>query len=283
MPYFGKWPEWINLYIESCKYNPTIDWIFFTDCGEPDNKAENVKYVSMSLDEISRLISIKTGVRISLDNAYKLCDFKELYGMIFEDYTKGYDYFGFGDIDVIYGNIRKFVTDDIMEYDAISFNKNHVSGHFFLMKNIPKMINICFILPNIKPLSLWRWLTFKRNLRKSEYISLDESYLNHCLLENHNISCHFSESYNTPLSPHVKWVDGTFLFPKEWYFKNGKLTNDKDKDREFLYFHFMHWKGGRWARKYGNAQWEKLDKLINFDFKDAENGFKINEKGFFMI
>ncbi|WP_420882928.1 DUF6625 family protein [Zooshikella ganghwensis] len=32
IPYFGQWPEWIDLYIESCKHNPSIDWLLFSDC-----------------------------------------------------------------------------------------------------------------------------------------------------------------------------------------------------------------------------------------------------------
>lgn len=33
MPYFGRWPEWINLFVESCKGNPGVRWRFYTDCG----------------------------------------------------------------------------------------------------------------------------------------------------------------------------------------------------------------------------------------------------------
>ena len=48
MPYFGRWPEWINLFIESCRWNPDVRWRFYTDCGEPENKADNVDYVHLS-------------------------------------------------------------------------------------------------------------------------------------------------------------------------------------------------------------------------------------------
>jgi hypothetical protein len=24
MPYFGRWPDWMNLFIESCKLNPDV-------------------------------------------------------------------------------------------------------------------------------------------------------------------------------------------------------------------------------------------------------------------
>ena len=68
-----------------------------------------------------------------------------------------------------------------------------------------------------------------------------------------------------------------------WYWKKGKLTNDKDEEREFPYLHFMHWKGGDWPRRAGNAQWEELDKVVHLNHKDSKNGFRINEKGFFKI
>lgn len=37
IPYFGRWPDWFPLYLESCRANPSVDSIFFTDCAVPDN------------------------------------------------------------------------------------------------------------------------------------------------------------------------------------------------------------------------------------------------------
>src|SRR2546423_15427548 len=48
IPYFGRWPEWIELFVESCKWNPDVRWRVFTDCGEPENKAGNVAYFHLS-------------------------------------------------------------------------------------------------------------------------------------------------------------------------------------------------------------------------------------------
>ena len=49
--YFGRWPEWIDLFVESCKWNPSVRWLLYTDCGEPENKADNVDYVHLSFDD----------------------------------------------------------------------------------------------------------------------------------------------------------------------------------------------------------------------------------------
>ena len=35
--YFGKFPEWIDLFFKSCEYNHAVDFYFFTD-----NKVNNI-------------------------------------------------------------------------------------------------------------------------------------------------------------------------------------------------------------------------------------------------
>lgn len=41
IPYFGKFPEWIDLFLYSCSLNNkitnniVIDWLIFTDCEQP--------------------------------------------------------------------------------------------------------------------------------------------------------------------------------------------------------------------------------------------------------
>ena len=32
LPYFGKLPNYFPLFLESCRKNPTVNWLFYTDC-----------------------------------------------------------------------------------------------------------------------------------------------------------------------------------------------------------------------------------------------------------
>ncbi len=274
MPYFGKWPVWMDLYIESCKLNPTINWLFFTDCGLPKNRAKNVKYVHMNLDEFNTLASSKLNIPvnikkpITIKNSYKLCHFKPAYGLIFEDYLNGYDFWGHGDIDVIYGNIRKFVTNKILKFDVISFHSHMISGHFTLYRNRPRM--------NKKFTKIKNW---QNKMMGTSYKNLDEVEMYKVVNKN---TGYFKESYSTPYSV-CPWKDGTFNFPTEWYWNKGKLTNNKD-DSEYPYFHFMIWKGCRWSKN--KNTWNQLDKskkIVHFDFKKPISGFKITKEGFFKI
>src|SRR4249919_4076040 len=101
VPYFGKWPLWFPAHLQSCKYNPSIRWIFLTDCGIPSTVPDNVEFVRSSLREFEKLFERKTGVRASVAVPYKLCDYKPAYGLVFEYYLAGFDFWGCCDIDVI--------------------------------------------------------------------------------------------------------------------------------------------------------------------------------------
>ena len=53
------------------------------------------------------------------------------FGEIYKEYTKGYDFWGWCDTDIILGNIRKFISDNVLnEYSKINY-----SPHFSLIKN----------------------------------------------------------------------------------------------------------------------------------------------------
>ena len=106
LPYFGKFPNYFTLYLYSCSFNPKIDFLIFTDILYEDQYPDNVKFITLSFKELQETAQYKLGFRIELSNPYKLCDLRPAYGVVFADYIKGYDYWGYGDIDVIYGDLQ---------------------------------------------------------------------------------------------------------------------------------------------------------------------------------
>ena len=126
VPYFGKFPSYFQLWLNSCKLNPTIEWLIITDISEHYDYPQNVKIISMTFKELKIYIQTKYDFPINLNAPYKLCDFRPAYGEIFQEFIASYDYWGHCDVDLIWGNIRKFLTDDLLneEYDKI-FNWGH--------------------------------------------------------------------------------------------------------------------------------------------------------------
>jgi len=134
--YYGHFPWYFKFFLHSCSFNGSIDFIIFSDIEFVEKLPGNVIVVRKSILEISRLATKKMGLSINIDAPYKLCDFKPAYGEIFSDYIEDYDFWGHGDIDVIYGDIRGFITDDILKnHDFISVRQEYVSGFFALYRN----------------------------------------------------------------------------------------------------------------------------------------------------
>jgi len=139
--YFGRLPWYFRYFFYSCGYNQTVDFYIITDDrsfeGQPP---ANVHFVFMSLDELREQASLQLGLAVRIDNAYKLCDLKPAYGIIFRDLVAGYSFWGHGDIDMIYGNIRSFITDELLQgYDLISVRHDWLTGCFLLFRNSEKV------------------------------------------------------------------------------------------------------------------------------------------------
>ena len=134
--YFGQWPRWFNLFLETCAHNPSIQFFFFTDCGTPARTADNLAFIPFTMADFNALAAHKTGLPVTLPRPYKVGDIKPAYGVMFEEYLREFDFWGYCDVDLIYGNIRKFITEDVLEtYDVIASRKEYMTGHFNLYRN----------------------------------------------------------------------------------------------------------------------------------------------------
>jgi hypothetical protein len=139
--YFGKLPWYLCYFLHSCGYNPTIDFCVITDDVSYEGRLPlNVRFVYKSLEELRMLASDKLGLPVKIENGYKCCDWKPAYAFLFPEIVNGYDFWGHGDLDVIYGNIRSFITDEVLcNHDLVSVRPDWVTGCFLLFRNCDKM------------------------------------------------------------------------------------------------------------------------------------------------
>ena len=130
IPYFTKGkelPTYFPLWLSTCQKNATIDFIFITDDRRNYVYPPNVKKIVMDFEELKPKIQKIFNFPINLDTPYKLCDYKPAYGEIFSQYLTGYDYWGYCDIDLFWGNIRHFITDEILTSYKRIFSRGHCS------------------------------------------------------------------------------------------------------------------------------------------------------------
>ena len=273
IPYFGSWPVWFDFFLLSCKFNQSIQWQFYTDCGIPENAPSNVCFQSISFVDYKKKVSDALNISFNPDSAYKLCDLKPALGFIHEEDIKGYDLWGFSDIDLVYGDLRQYFTAErLSKHDLYSTHNRRISGHFCLMRNTKKMREAFKLMKN-----------WQRRLEDQRHYALDEAEFSKIFIKRKNFPkplfdlvgrfnswrrrSEFVEAFSTP-NASVAWVDGSYNFPGKWYWCNGKLTNDLTGSKEFPYFHFLVWKKDAWAK---GAGFEKIS--------DDSHSFTISEAG----
>ena len=118
-------------WLRTCEYNPTIDWLIFTDDHTEYNYPSNVHVEYTTFAATQKLFQSFFDFEIFLDRPWKLCEFRPAYGEIYSKYIKNYDFWGYCDLDLFWGNIRKFITDEVLDkFDRIGFQ-----GHSTLYRN----------------------------------------------------------------------------------------------------------------------------------------------------
>ena len=259
--YFGKFPWYFPFFLKSCGYNPTVDFIIYSDCKLAFEIPGNVKIISFSLDKFNRLASRKLGFDISVKTPYKLCDFKPAYGAIFQDSISHYEFWGITDIDVVFGRIREFMSEELLErYDVISVRNDYPTGCFMLFKNTKK-INLLFTKSK----------DYKKVFTSDIHYCFDECNFKHGFLQNggdifeieceiesmhhiikreennNNLKAHFDFLIIEGLPGQLKWEKGILTFKNEY---------------EILLHHLIRYKSHHYTRK---IYWENVPDTFYID------------------
>ena len=197
IPYFGKnFPLSIIPFLDSCRHNPRIDFHFFSNICLPISHISNVFYTKCELDDVRCILpsSLTKGLRYP----YKLCDYKPLYGVIFQKYLYGYDFWGYCDVDLVFGRIEDYLYSvNIDKYDRL-----FCFGHLTLYRNNE---NINY---------LWQ--------KKADTLTSNFKYVCQTTL-----SCNFDEcGMNQICSRELnnRWLKFVKLLDIDWYFPYFKST-----------------------------------------------------------
>lgn len=160
LPYFGTFNCYFKLWLDSCGNNQDFEWMILTDAVIGEDVPRNVRVVQTTLVELKERFQKKMGISLSLETAYKLCDYKQFYGYLFSEELAGYDYWGYCDCDLIFGDIRNFLTEETQ----IHYDKVLRTGHFSVVRN-DKTLNELF----------FKYMTYKITLTSPIIYGYDES------------------------------------------------------------------------------------------------------------
>lgn len=273
IPHFGAIPGYLSYFILTAAYSHNVvDFLFITDQRQREKvPSPNFRFAFMTLAEFNARCSKKLGVHTAVVNAYKLCDLKPMYGLIFEDLLTQYTHWGHCDFDMIFGDVGKMLRANEWEkFDIFSVQQTYASGPFMVFRN-EKHINHFF---QNSP-------TWKEVFSETSYMGFDEAgdvirelwkgkdirdcvgkvYSMTHLLKNEQLLQRLNITVSMKNLITEEFVEG-----KEYVFKSGKIIRSPGEEEIFIY-HYMNRKNLLLFN-----EWLPTWKMDTFTF---------NDKGFF--
>lgn len=256
--FFGQPPLWLPASFVSCRENRDVRWFIYTDFTVADPPPANVTLRQMTVRELGLKASEVTGTRIEIADLRKINDLKPLYGLIFADDLESFDFWAYSDLDIVWGDVRSFVTDSILaDHDIVSSRRNRLSGHFTLFRNTARINRTFEFIPDVA-----------KAMATPQHLILDERGFTRHLRERLGAG-------STDSMPRVEWSReltmsaayqralGVSAADSLWW-RNGKTFDAHGKELMYLHFHKL----------------KKKMKTINFGSGDTPAVFRINRGGF---
>lgn len=128
--YFGAAPAYLDVALYTFSRNTQLDMILFTD-RDISFRAPNISVRKLTFEQLRTRIQEKFPFTITLEAPYKLCDFRPAFGWIFERELAQYAYWGHCDLDVVFGDLWKYLSEPV----AAGYPKIYQNGHLTLYKN----------------------------------------------------------------------------------------------------------------------------------------------------
>lgn len=253
VPYFGSRPKWFDFYMASCAKNPDMDFLLVTDFPI-DHKPTNVIHLQKAFPEYKSFITKKLEINPQWDEPYKLCDLKPALGYLHLDIVRNYQFFGYSDLDLVYGNVLEQYDSLMAENDVISSHTYLMAGHFAVYRTMKETLTLFSRVP------AWRKAFSIKN-----HIHFDEIVMSNLLmpavnrmemkfapqysfiktLDAKNLKILFKEQFTT-FNRNYLLPNGNLTRPTQWVWNKGELSNDVI-DKKLIYAHFSLWNSGKWG------------------------------------
>jgi hypothetical protein len=258
--FFGRPPAWLPAFFRSCQTNADVQWLIYADFDVPT--PANVTIKPTDLREFNARASAVLGTPITIDPALvrKICDFKPLYGLMFADDLRAFDWWAYSDLDVVWGDIRRFVTDELLNtHLVISPRQRKLGGHGTFWRNTERNNRTFEIVPDVIA-----------HLTNPRYVRVDENILTNCLRE-----LIAKSSYKA--RPKIYWEQEMTITAQ---YQKDLLAGDRDWQ--------MVWRDGRAydaeGREVMYLHFHKLVscvKAIDFGYGDEPTAFALTRDGIF--
>ena len=135
--WFGPLPAYFPAWLKSAENNPTIDFYCFFD-HKFESNASNIHLILTTMDKEIERIAKATGEKIIISNSYKFCDLRPFFGLGYQEYISDYAFWAYCDIDMVFGDLRHFLTDEVLS----KYERFYEYGYLSVFRNNQKMNNL---------------------------------------------------------------------------------------------------------------------------------------------
>lgn len=269
--WYGSLPPWWRLTLRTMAANPDVDFILIGDFPVPSHPLPpNVKLHSLSWRALRRRVRERLGVRV-WGGVRKLCDLKPTFGDLFAPELEGYDWWGWADLDVVYGDVRgQLETFGMADLDVISTYSWHASsGPLMLIRNRDDLNRLYRMSPD-----------WKRALRRRAYVAFDEwwgdrGYVDFAAVVRAQSECGLRTARAQLMADNRAYSSNdevTGFSGRRCRWDDGVLTaidDDKSVTFEVLYFHFIDWKTQAYYADLASLG-DRADEIASFALSEDE-------------
>ena len=224
--WFGKLPSYTPVWLKSCSYNPEYDFLLITDSENNFEYPANVKRISFNKERFIARVKERLTDKPSLEAPYRLCDYRPMYGVIFKEELQDYDYWGYCDVDMVFGKITDFLPlEEIYLYEAV-FN----AGHFTVIKNVSKMNSLYKCDGAI--------FNYKIVMKRDAIFAFDETTGFQRIARFNKVNCKFGIPYIESESKYSQLrsrMESSNPDHQAYYWENGNLYRVKSEDDKISY------------------------------------------------
>ena len=260
MPYFGRLPPYFGTYLKSLE-GKNMDVLWISDIEVPRHP-DNFKIVRMTFDDVRARFHKTLCTEVVINGGRRLCDFRPMYAKVFGEYIKEYEYWGWGDCDLVYGRkFNEFLDHTVAtnKYDAISMHNTFMTGPTSFYRNSKQMRELYLKANN------WREVCSFDG--PGGVLIFDECGGQfHRKLMSHAMTLEDCTKIRDSFSSVVWRESGINIYHcdaiDEESLAGGEVVSMKDgclaiDGREILVFHFVQAKVPRWFR-FRNVPYEKV-------------------------
>ena len=135
--FVGDLPDYVGPFLLSCGVNPLFDVHVVSDREPPLAPPPNVHWHRETLGRFNERAREALDLPVNVEKPYKLCDFKPTFGALYDDFLSDYEFWGYCDVDMVWGNVSHFVDDTVLdEVDVYSIaGPGFLSGAFTMFRN----------------------------------------------------------------------------------------------------------------------------------------------------